>query len=204
MRSLFIDTSSFFMFLAIIEDDHILVSKQEEILTDMASKIVPTIDSLFQKVPFEIKDIDTIFVVNGPGSFTGVRVGVTVAKTIAWALKKKVIPISSLEFLATTPVSTKYCVPAIDARRGYVYAGVYDQELNVIVGNQYILLEKILPYLQDGTLVSRDHLEDSIEPSVDVLEIVHKHQNDAGVNPHELVPNYLKLTEAEENRLSKE
>lgn len=202
MRSLLIDTSSFFMCIAILEDDKVLYSFNEEIKVDMASRIMPVIESAFQTVPFSVNEIDRIYVVNGPGSFTGIRVGVTIAKIMAWSLKKEIVLLSSLEFLATTPVSTKYLIPAIDARRGYVYAGVYDSNLNVILKDQYLPFEELKPYLKEGTVISHDELINRIEPKVDVSLIVRRHQSDMSLNPHEIKPNYLKLTEAEEKRLA--
>ena len=71
--------------------------------------------------------------VNGPGSFTGIRVGVSIDKVIAWGFNIPIIPVSSLELLATTNQEFKYSIPIIDARRGYVYAGVYDSENNNIL-----------------------------------------------------------------------
>ncbi len=204
MRSLFIDTSSFFMFVSILEGDKILYSFKEGIKNDMASKMLPTIENAFQNVSFSVQDIDRIYVVNGPGSFTGVRVGVTTAKTIAWALKKEIVELSSLQFLATTPVSTEYRVAAIDARRGYVYGGVYDSNLNVVLEDQYLPFEELKKYLEKGTLISRDELSGKVVPEENVLTIVKKHQEDVGVNPHEVKPNYLKLTEAEEKKLAGE
>lgn len=200
MRSLFINTSSFYMSLAILEDDKLLYKKEEEILVDMASKIIPEIELSFNNVSFGLEDIDKIFVVNGPGSFTGVRVGVTVAKTVAWALKKDVIPISSLELLATTPVETDNVISVIDARRGYVFAGVYDKDLNIVMPDKYILKDDLEEYLDNGTMVSYDKLDGVSMPSIDIVKIVEKHKNDDSINPHALKPNYLKLTEAEEKK----
>lgn len=200
MRSLFINTSSFFMSVAILEDDNILYEKNEEIISDMASKIVPFIELSFDNVSFDIKDIDKIFIVTGPGSFTGIRVGVTAAKTIAWALKKDIIPISSLECLATTKTDKRYIIPAIDARRGYVFAGVYDKDLNNIVNDYYTKLEDLEEYIIEGMIISYDNIEESIKPKIDIAKIVSLHKNDATVNPHEIKPNYLKLTEAEEKK----
>ena len=164
MKSLFIDTSSFFMSIAIVEDDK-------------------------------------IFVINGPGSFTGVRVGVTVAKTLAWSLKIDVIPISSLAFLATTPVNTKYVQPVIDARRGYVYTGTYESNLNIINNDTYMLLSDI--DMDDITIVSHDSIEGAIKPRLDILKIINKYKNNEPINAHLLKPNYLKKTEAEEKLESK-
>ncbi len=204
MKSLFIDTSTFFMNISVLEDKEVLASFHEEVHMDMASKIIPIIEELFLNLPFTIHDIDKIFVVNGPGSFTGVRVGVTVAKTMAWALKKTIVPLSSLEFLATTPVDTKYVIPAIDARRGYVYAGVYDRSMTVILKNQYMPYDELKSYLAEGTVVSYDVLEGKTTPHPDVSKIIELHKDDNGVNPHQLNPNYLKLTEAEEKKTKEE
>ena len=131
MRSLFIDTSSFNVTVAIIEDNKIVANFYDKVSDDMASKIFPIIDDLFKKLDFEIKDINKIYVVNGPGSFTGVRIGVTIAKVLASQLNIDIYPISSLELMASGTNST--CIALIDARRGYVYAGAYDANLNNIL-----------------------------------------------------------------------
>lgn len=200
MRSLFINTSSFFMSVAILEDKDILYKFEEEIKTDMASKIIPAIELSFENVPFTLNDIDKIFIVTGPGSFTGIRVGVTAAKTIAWALKKDIIPISSLECLATTQVDAKYKIPMIDARRGYVFAGVYDKDLNSIMPDSYLKKEDLDKYLSDGIIISYDNFDGIIKPSPNISLIINKHKNDMLINPHKIKPNYLKLTEAEEKK----
>lgn len=200
MKSLFINTSSFFMSIAILEGNKILYKKEEEMLVDMASRIILEIEIAFNNVDFEINDIDKIFVVNGPGSFTGVRVGVTVAKMIAWTLKKEIVPLSSLELLATTAIDESNVVAAIDARRGYVFAGVYDNHLNIIMPDKYLPLNELDDYLKDGKIVSYDNIDGAINPNIDIVKIVEKHMNDTPVNPHALKPNYLKLTEAEEKK----
>ena len=141
---------------------------------------------------------DKIFVVNGPGSFTGVRIGVTVAKTIAWALKIDLIPLSSLEFIASTQSDKKYLVPMIDARRGNVFAGIYDQELNNILPDELISYEQLSKKIDESYEQISYNLENSIKPNGDIIKVINKHLSDKSVNPHSLKPNYLKLTEAEE------
>jgi tRNA threonylcarbamoyl adenosine modification protein YeaZ len=169
----------------------------------MSSKLLPIIDEGLRGNNLNLKDINKIFVINGPGSFTGIRVGVTVAKTIAWALKKEIIPLSSLELIATTNTSKKYIVPMIDARRNNAFAGIYDNNLNCIKEDKLISIEEISNLNNDYEFVSYDNikLEGIIKPNIDVLKIINKHINDKGINPHNLNPNYLKLTEAEENKL---
>lgn len=197
MRSLFIDTSSFFMSIAIIENNKVIYSKNQEYKTGMAENIVPEIDEAFNNVNFKVNEIDKIFVVSGPGSFTGIRVGVCAAKIIAWAVGCDVIPLSSLEFLATTKVDSKYIIPMIDARRGNVFTAVYDSNLNSIEKDQLINKDEFLSNKKEYEIVSYDF--DFIKPNPDILKIVLKHMSDKGENVHALKPNYLKLTEAEEN-----
>ncbi|MBE6139837.1 MAG: tRNA (adenosine(37)-N6)-threonylcarbamoyltransferase complex dimerization subunit type 1 TsaB [Firmicutes bacterium] len=204
MINLLIDTSTSNLTVSIIEEQNILYKYQQTILSDMASKLLPIIDNGLKQLNLTLKDIDKIFVVNGPGSFTGIRVGVTVAKTIAWTLKKDIIPLSSLELMATTHTNKKYLVPMIDARRGNVFTGIYDKNLNCIKEDKLVNLEKSIKNLNDDyEFISYDNinLDNLIKPNIDILKIINKHTNDKGINPHNLNPNYLKLTEAEENKL---
>lgn len=201
MRSLLIDTTTSNIIVSIIENNNILFEYKETIISDMSSKILPIISNGLNSINFDLKDIDKIFVANGPGSFTGIRVGITVAKTIAWALKKDIVPISSLELMATTNTNKKYLVPMIDARRGNVFAGIYDKNLDVIKKDKLINLNEFVENLNNEyEFISYDNinLNNIVTPNVDVLKIINKHINDIGINPHNINPNYLKLTEAEE------
>lgn len=198
MKFLFIDTSSLYLTIAIIDNNKIIFNHKEQVEKDLSSKIIPIIDNGFKKCSFNINDINKIFIVNGPGSFTGVRIGVTVAKTIAWALKIDLIPLSSLEFIASTSSNKKYLVPMIDARRGNVFAGIYDQELNNILPDGLISYEQISKKIDKNYEQISYHLDNSIKPNGDILKVINKHLFDKSVNPHSLKPNYLKLTEAEE------
>lgn len=201
MISLLIDTSTSNLTVSIINKQEVIYKYQETILSDMSSKLLPIIDNGLKELDLKLENIDKIFVVNGPGSFTGIRVGVTVAKTIAWALKKDIIPLSSLELIATTNTSKKYIVPMIDARRNNVFAGIYDNNLNCIKEDKLISRDELSNLNDDYEFVSYDNITGVIKPNIDVLKIINKHINDEGINPHNLNPNYLKLTEAEENKL---
>jgi len=205
MISLLIDTSTSNLTVSIINNQEVIYKYQETILSDMSSKLLPIIDNGLKELDLKLGNIDKIFVVNGPGSFTGIRVGVTVAKTIAWALKKEIIPLSSLELIATTDTLKRYIVPMIDARRNNVFAGIYDNNLNCIKEDKLVSIEEISNLNSDYEFVSYDNikLDNVIKPSVDVLKIIKKHINDEEINPHNLNPNYLKLTEAEESRENK-
>ncbi len=199
MKILFLDTSSSFVTIAVIEDNNVLFMYHDIIKDDMSSKIMPIISSGFEKLNFSINDIDKVMVANGPGSFTGIRIGVTIAKVVAWSLKKDIICISSLELYASTNVDTKYVVPMIDARRGYVYTGIYDNELNVVIDDNYVLYDTFINSINGKyTIVSFDNIVNSIKPNIDLIKVVNKHKYDESMIVHKVKPRYLKKTEAEE------
>ena len=201
MKSLFINTSTKNKVVSIVIDNEIKYLYKNENIKDLAVDLMPIIEEALKKVNLKPNEIDTIFVTNGPGSFTGIRIGLTVAKVMAWSLKIKVIPISSLEFMASTETNKKYIVPLIDARRECVFGGVYDNKLNSVIKDSYILLKDLKQKIidKDVLFVSDDEFDFEVNKSdYDILKIINKHKNDEAINPHELNPNYLKDTEAEE------
>ena len=201
MISLFISTATKRLILSIIKDNNILYIYNEYNDNSLSERIMPVIDEAINKSKIELSDIDKIYVVNGPGSFTGIRVGITIAKTIAWALKKDIYTISSLELLSSTSIDTPYVVPLIDARRGYVFTALYDKDLNIILDETHILLDEFKNKISNYnvTYISEDEFSFDVCPSnYDILKIINKHSNDKALNPHAVNPNYLKLTEAEE------
>ena len=186
MKYLFIDNCSNCLIISTIINnklDYFFIDKNNN---DTSSKVM----KVLKEAVCDINTVDKIFVVNGPGSFTGIRVGVTIAKTIGFCLNIPIIKLSELELLATTKTDTKYNVSLIDARRGYVYAGIYDKDLNCYLEDQHILLNDI-KYPDSYTII--DNYD-----NIDLLKIIKKHEFDEPINPHDLKPNYLKRTEAEE------
>lgn len=204
MRSLFIDTASSRIILAILENDKIVYEKNVENDMNLSTRIFPLIDEMFQKTNIQPSDVDRIYVVNGPGSFTGVRIGVTIAKTMAWALHKEIVPLSELELMATASVEQTYKVPYIDARREAVFGAIYDKDNQVLLKEQYISIEELckhIPDMNDAAFLGYTpiHIDGMmVEPNVNLSMLIKKHQNDRSLNPHEVNPNYLKRTEAEE------
>lgn len=203
MISLFLDSSDKKVIVALLNGVKLIDSIIEENDNHLSEKFLPMIERIIAKNQLQIDNIDAIYVINGPGSFTGVRVGVTTAKVMAWGLKKRIIPISELALLATTLTNKKYIVPYIDARRNAVYAGIYDKNLNSVMADAYISIDNLMKkidHIEDVEFVSYyNNIEHTIEPNIDIEKIVQKHYNDEGINPHQVVPNYLKRTEAEEN-----
>ena len=204
MVTLFIDTANSDLILSLYSNNLLLADIKEKNDNLLSSKLVALLKTLLDMANITPDEVNTIIVVNGPGSFTGARMGVTVAKTYAWALNKKIVPISSLELMATTKFNGDYILPLIDAKHDCVYAGLYDQEGNVIIKDAYLKLEDLLTMLpKDKKIVATtsdliDLSIDCIETNKDVLKMILKHSHDMGENPHTVKPNYLKKTEAEE------
>lgn len=206
MKNLFIDTASNKVIVAVFDDNNIINVYDEENGHDLSTRIFSIIDKVLKGANVVPSELDTIYVVNGPGSFTGVRIGVTIAKTMAWSLNKKIITLSELELMATTKTDADYVVALIDARRDASFAGVYDKKGDIYLTDRYINnddLIKILPFGKEIDYVSYDEYSkfDARKPEVEIMRIVERHKNDELINPHAVKPEYLKLTEAEENLL---
>ena len=206
MKTLYIDTSSSFLYAGILEDTNILQEVKKEFGQDLSKEALPEIDKLFKKAKLNPKDINKIVVVNGPGSFTGIRIGITIAKTYAWALNLDIIPVNALEAMSISCEEKVNHVPILDARRGYVFAAIYDKDSNIILKPQHILLEELqkeLNKIDEYIVISNDEIdefEDKYKYDPNISKIVEKVINRKSINPHAVNPEYLKLTEAEENK----
>lgn len=205
MRVLYIDTSCSYLYTGIVEDGKLLEEVKENLSLDLSKMAMPKIASMFQKNNLSPTSIDKIIVVSGPGSFTGIRIGLTIAKVYAWSLKIPIIPITSLEAMALS-CPHKKVITLINARRGYVYAAAY-HDGKEILRPQYIKLEQLLDTVdcvESYTFITNCDLELNYKKCIynpDILTITNKYCSNNGINPHLVNPEYLKLTEAEESKM---
>ena len=206
MKILYIDTSSNYLYTGISADNKLIIETKVNYGHDLSKYTLPEIEKMFNNVSLTPNDIDKIIVVSGPGSFTGIRIGMTFAKIFAWSLKKKITTITSLEAMSASINETKLIVPIIDARRGYVYAGIY-QNGKKILTEQYIKQTDLINYLNELNqeylfVVNKGEFNflNQIEYEPNILKIIEAYQDKENINPHLVEPTYLKLTEAEENR----
>lgn len=204
MRVLYIDTSSDYLYSGIVVDDKLVSSIKKKYEKDLSKEALPKIIELFDEANITPKDLDKIIVVNGPGSFTGIRIGITIAKTIAWALNINITPISGLTAMAISSNTNTYKMPLIDARRGYVYGGIYDKDNNKVIEDSHIELKELLDKskeLGEVTVITNNDIHINLTKekyNPDILKIVKHFETSDGVNPHLVNPIYLKKTEAEE------
>ena len=207
MKILYIDTSSSYLYSSILEDTKILAEVKKEYGQNLSKEALPEIANLFEQTKLDPKDINKIIVVNGPGSFTGIRIGLTIAKVYAWTLNIDIITISSLEAMSISCEEETNHVPMLDARRGYVFGAIFDKEGKEIFKQKHIKLvdlDEEIKKLDDYVVITNDEFEDYkiVNYNPNISKIVEKTMNRKPTNPHAVNPEYLKLTEAEESLLN--
>lgn len=152
MITLGIDTANQTLAIGIVEDDVVLGQIQTNIKRNHSITLMPAIDQLFADLQLEPTAIDRIAVSDGPGSYTGLRIGVTTAKTLAYTMKKELVGISSLKTVAANCVNIEgVIVPLFDARRKNVYAGAYqwkENRLETLIEDKHSSLEDLLTELK--------------------------------------------------------
>ncbi|MBE6916382.1 MAG: tRNA (adenosine(37)-N6)-threonylcarbamoyltransferase complex dimerization subunit type 1 TsaB [Ruminococcaceae bacterium] len=173
------------------------------------------------------KEVDAVAVANGPGSFTGVRIGVAAAKGFAWGGEIPVYGVSTLEAMALgLGIYDGYVCPVMDARRAQVYNALFYVNQGVmtrITEDRAIALSELETELKtlkkpiflvgDGSILCYNTLEETV-PSLILPPESKLHQRAVGVglaalkrsepdNPAFLAPNYLRLSQAERERKEK-
>lgn len=199
MRTLYIDTANDDLVLAILEDDKLLNKLEKNCKNEHSIYTVSCLDELLKSCNLLPNDINNIMVVNGPGSFTGVRIGVTVAKTYAYILKKDIILVSSLKALAlSTP--NKIAITLIDAKNSNYYMGIYDMFDNDVTYETFSTKEEVIQKIeqyQDATVVSNKNLTIGDykvkKVDLDIEAIVKYYKNEESTPIDRVLPNYLKL-----------
>ena len=204
MRVLYIDTSSDYLYSGIVINDKLVSEIKKKYEKDLSKEALPKVIELFDKAGITPQELDKIIVVNGPGSFTGIRIGITIAKTMAWALNINITPISGLTAMAISCNNDTYKMPLIDARRDYVYGAIYDKDNNKIIEDSHIYLQDLLDKsknLSEVVAITNNNININLKVlryDPDIIKIVKHYENSEGINPHLVNPIYLKKTEAEE------
>lgn len=143
-----IETSNVPLSIAIMKDGQVLAEVVQHNKLTHSVTCMPTIEEVFKRANLKPSQIDAIAVSEGPGSYTGLRIGVTIAKTMAWTLKKPLVGVSSLKVLASNADLYKGLICTMfDARRRYVYAGAY-RGLETIIEEKHISLDELLSQLK--------------------------------------------------------
>lgn len=206
MICLFFDTSSDLLKVSLIKDNKIIFDKELHTKNDHSSYLVPTIDEAFKNNNIDFKELDEIIVGNGPGSFTGTRISIAVAKTYAFSFNVPVYMISSLEELIYDNDGYDFYVPIIEEKKENLYFSIFDKDKKRVMDDTYSSTEYMYKKLEelDGKILlislsdKKYEKYDTVKASINALNIMKNIDvNNEKVNPHLLKPNYIKKIEAE-------
>lgn len=221
MKVLAIDTSTYTLGVALSEGEQVLGEYITTLNKNHSLRVMPAIEALMKECDVKPADLEKIVVAKGPGSYTGVRIGVTIAKTLAWSLNIPLASVSSLAVLAAAArFAPAYIAPLLDARRGRVYTGLYrledgklenvkedqnialkewccqleelDQEV-LFTGPDVLLHKEVIQELLGNRALLKGDFSSSPRPS----DLLYLGLNEPAVDLHSFVPNYIRLAEAE-------
>ncbi len=220
MKVVGIETSSLIGSIAVCDGSAIVGKKTFGKHLNHGKEIVSSLESIFNEINWDPKDIDLIAVSIGPGSYTGLRIGVTCAKTIAYGLGKPVINVPTLDVLVENVKDKNATIvcPVIDAKRKSVYACIYDRKKNNKNTDYLIISPKsLIDMLPDSTLIFGDGVEPykdifaqkeitiakdeklGIAEAVNVARLgLKRYEQGERCEINSLVPLYLRKSEAEE------
>ena len=195
LKRLVIDSASKFLYIALYEDLECLGKYYAEGNNDHSVKLMSEIEKIFVKNSLKVKDLDEIIIGIGPGSYTGLRIGVVVAKMFAWNDNIPVKTVSSLAMFASSSPFEGLILPEIDARRGNSFLGLYRKTGKTLVledKEKLVNLENYKESIKESyEIVSKGEPNIEVILNSDILSLVE--------DIHGLNPNYLRITEAERN-----
>ena len=170
MKILGIDTSSMAASVAVIEDNKLICEYTINTKKTHSQKLMPMIENMLGLSDLNVREIDAIAVCEGPGSFTGLRIGIATAKAIAHVNDIPVIGVNSLEALAANMnLCDKKICSILDAQRNQVYTGRYQYEGTKLVEIKEIGIQQIDELLEE--------LAQSGEQWILVGEAVYKYED---------------------------
>ncbi len=193
MYTLIIDSATKVLYEALVKDDVVIDERYISGQNDHAKNILVALDDILKKEGIKVSDLSSVVCGIGPGSYTGVRMGVTIAKMLCAFMPKKLYKISTLDLMASG--SSGEVLAMIDSRRGNAFSACYfdgvkcDEEKN----RSQIEYKSLHP---NATILTESSFK------VDALKVIKNatlHEN-----PHSLEPNYLQETEAERNLHAKQ
>lgn len=219
MLILAVSTSSKICSVALLEEDKCIEELNIENQKTHSENLVPLIDKLLKSTNKKISDLNLIACDNGPGSFTGIRIGISTVKSIAEVNQIPVVACSSLEGLCYNikPLTSTLC-SLIDARNNQVYCGIFDYNYNLltdyIADDINVVMEKLakfedISFVGDGSVLHNSLLFGNFVIDNDI------HAKNIGVcafnkfkkgiyeTADSIIPMYLRKSQAERMKISK-
>lgn len=217
MKVLAIDTSSKICSVSLLENDEVIDELNLDDGRTHSENLMPLIDEILNKNNMNINKIEMLACCVGPGSFTGIRIGVATIKPIAEVLKIKIASVTSLETLARNVEDEETIVSLIDARNNQVYAGIFDKEYNkkqeYMAEDINVVIETLKKYdnivcVGDGAILHQELLSKSlsnvkfantnVQSAKNVGRIGYKKMlENSLMTADEIIPIYLRKSQAE-------
>ena len=215
MKILSISTSSNIASVSISENDECILELNINNNKTHSETLMPLIDELLKTSKLKLSDINAIACDVGPGSFTGIRIGISTVKAIAESLSISVIGVSSLEALAYNiqDIDCKTICSLIDARNNQVYCGIFDKEYHLLEDYMADDINKVLKTLQkydnilfvgDGAIEHKNLLNitnlpyDNAIHSKNIAKCAYnKFKNNITKTADSIAPLYLRKSQAE-------
>ncbi|MBQ1501313.1 MAG: tRNA (adenosine(37)-N6)-threonylcarbamoyltransferase complex dimerization subunit type 1 TsaB [Firmicutes bacterium] len=224
MRLLAIDTSGYALSGAIAEEGEVIGSFGADTGKNHSLELLPLLSELLAEKGLALADMDAFAVTVGPGSFTGLRIGLATVKAWCQALAKPLIAVSSLDAMAAAAGGEGYTAPVFDARRNELYTALYRDGKRLtpdravapgVLGGELAALDAPVTVAGDGLRNYADELKAALGDNFRLpadgnylfmaaaaarLACV-KYAADEFADVNSLIPVYLRLSEAEEKRL---
>lgn len=213
MINLFIDTSRKNLSLALTSNEVLIDKVTVESHSKHSNYLMNALNNIFNNNSMSIYDVDNIVVTNGPGSFTGIRVGVTVAKTLSWSLSKKLFELSTLDALKIH-VKDDVIISVFYDKKISSYVGIYtmnnnikdymnidDERLNLNEKSITIVSYEKNDFVKDlyDKLSNSNNVKIKTIDDYDYVELINYAMKKEPINVHNSAPIYLKKIDAEKN-----
>lgn len=182
LYTLFIDTHDKNVLIILFKDGKIINKENLETKNKHSEVTMPTIDKVLKDSNVDVSELGNVIVVNGPGSFTGERIAVTIAKTISYALSIPVRTIDALTILALG-VEGERKVVALEDRNG-AFVGIFDSSYNTLEPLQYMNKSLYTEFKSSNKV--------NIMVDVDYEKVYEYVLTLKELNPHEVKPLYIK------------
>ena len=184
MKILAFDSSGMVASVALTEDDILLGEYTTNHKKTHSQTLLPMLDELMKMLSMDVKDVDVLALANGPGSFTGLRIGAATVKGLSLALDKPVVTVPTLLGLAYNMWGSDHVIcPLMDARRNQVYTGIYafcGSRMNILEEQMAIGIEELaeklreygkdkgIVFLGDGVPVHQKNLKENLLKDFDI------------------------------------